>query len=383
MNKSILWVNDFPPVTSGIATFFVNIWRHLPSERVLVIAPSVPEAQAIDRDLPFPVRRLSLPMGEAGMAKGVKTLLTIFYCFILSLFRRPARHHCGQVLSSGIAGWLCKKTLGIPYVVYVYGSETFRFGRSSFVKGLMRAVLEDSEVVVANSQYTAEEFISFGISSAHVQVVYPGVDPEHFRPADTDPILVEQYGLTDKRVLLTVARLDERKGHDVVIRALALLVEDHPELVYLVPGNGREEPRLRKLAGNLGLEDRIRFLGFVPDKDLPDLYNLCDIYVMPNRIAKKSDLAGDVEGFGIAFIEASACAKPVVGGRSGGAVEAVAHGETGLLVNEPDSPEAVADVVGRLLRDAELCAQLGQAGRKRVEALYDWRRLAPQVEEIL
>ena len=382
MARTILWANDFPPVTSGIATFFVNIWRNLPSERVLVIAPEVPDAQTVDRALPFTVRRLRLPVGETGMAKGVKTLLTVFYCFFISLFRRPARHHCGQVLSSGIAGWLCKKVLRIPYVVYVYGSETVRLG-GGFSSSLMRMILHESEVVVANSEYTAEEFISFGIPQAHIQVIYPGVDPEHFHPTDPDPALVEQYSLADKQVLLTVARLDERKGHDVVIRALAILAEDYPDLMYLVPSKGREEPRLRQLTGELGLDERVQFLGFVADEDLPDLYNLCDIYVMPNRITQETELAGDVEGFGIAFIEAGACAKPVVAGRSGGAVEAVADGETGLLVDTPDSPEAVADTIRRLLQDTDLCRQLGQAGRKRVEERYDWRLLARQVEEIL
>ena len=109
--------------------------------------------------------------------------------------------------------------------------------------------------------------------------------------------------------MLTIARLDERKGHDTVIRALAVLESDFPELVYLVPSKGREEGRLRDIAKDLGVEGKVKFLGFVPNESLPALYNLCDVYVMPNRITQDTELAGDVEGFGIAFIEASACAK--------------------------------------------------------------------------
>lgn len=381
MPRSILWANDFPPVTSGIATFFVNIWRRLPSDRVMVIAPRMPGDVEIDRALPFPVRRIALPLGENRPAKAIKTVLTILHCLLVSVFRRPAKHHCGQVLSSGIAGWLCKKLFGVPYVVYVYGSETVRFHRGCS-RRLMRAVLRESDLVIANSAYTASEFERFGVASGRLRVIYPGVDTARFRPAPPDPALIDRWGLDGKRVLLTIARLDERKGHDAVIRSLAALANDMPDLVYLIGGRGREENRLRRLTQNLGLDDRVIFTGYVPDEDLPKYYNLCDVFVMPNRVTTQTALTGDIEGFGISFIEAGACGKPVVAGRSGGAVEAVVDGETGLLV-DPESPDAVVDAIRRLLADPALAHRLGQAGRQRVETAYDWRDLAKQVAEIL
>lgn len=382
MSRSILWVNDFPPVTSGIATYFVNIWRYLPSDRVVVIAPKMPGTAEIDRSLPFTVQRLTFPLGETGRAKGLKTLLTVIYCFMISLTQRPSRHHCGQVLSSGIAGLICKKLLRIPYVVYVYGSETIRLGTSGLSRWLMRTILCESDWVIANSAYTAEEFRTFGVDEDRLRVIYPGVDPERFRPADPDGPLIERYGLEGKRVLLTVARLDERKGHDTVIHALASLMEDIPDLVYLIAGKGREEARLRQLSIDMGVGERVLFAGYVPDEDLPDYYNLCDIFVMPNRVTTDTVLAGDIEGFGITFVEAGACGKPVIAGRSGGAVEAVVDGETGLLVDSR-SPEAVAEAIRCLLQDRTLADRLGEAGRRRIEAVYDWRLLAKQVEEIL
>ncbi len=173
MARSILWANDFPPVTSGITTFFVNIWKNLPSDRVLVIAPTVPGGDAVDDELPFPVRRVKLPVGESGPAKAIKTLLTIVYCFLLGLFQRPSRNHCGQVFSSGIVGCLCSKVLGIPYIVYVYGSETVRLGTGGLASWLMRRVLIDCELVVANSEYTTDEFVNYGIPRDHIRVILP------------------------------------------------------------------------------------------------------------------------------------------------------------------------------------------------------------------
>jgi len=375
---SLFWVNDFPPVTSGIATFFVNICRHLPSEKIVVLAPSMPGDQAIDVSLPFIVRRLLLPIGESGTAKLIKTVLTVLYVLLETLRGKPARHHCGQVLSSGIAGLVCRRLFGVPYVV-VYGSETVRLAGSRVGKRLIQAVLNHSDRVVANSRHTADEFIRFGVGPEKVQVVYPGVDTLRFCPAPPDLVLIERYGLEDRQILLTVARLDERKGHDTVIRALAGLVSEHPRLLYLIAGKGREGPRLEALVKTLHLEDHVRFLGFVPDEGLPALYNLCDVFVMPKRVTTESVLAGDIEGFGISFVEASACGKPVIADRSGGAVEAVADGETGLVI-DPSSDTELSNAIQRLLGDADLRRRMGDAGRRRVETTYDWHLLARQIQ---
>lgn len=381
-SKAVFWANDFPPVTSGIATFFENICRHLPVDRVEIIAPRMAGTDEVDEALPYRVRRLNLPVGESGRAKLLKTLLTLWYALLETLFRRPGRHHCGQVLSSGIAGLLCKKLFGAPYIVYVYGSETVRLGGSGIARRLMHAVMNNSDRVIANSRVTADEFIAFGTDAGHIEVIYPGVDADRFRPETPDKPMVERYGLQGKKALLTVARLDERKGHDTVIRALKLLAGEAPDLVYLIPSIGREEARLRALVQELDLEDRVQFLGLIPNEDLPRLYNICDIYVMPNRVTTDSALAGDIEGFGIAFVEAGACGKPVIACRSGGAVEAVLDEETGLLV-EPGSDEAVAAAIRRLLNDADLAKRLGEAGRRRVETNFDWPILSAQLEKWL
>ncbi|HIE03839.1 MAG TPA: glycosyltransferase, partial [Candidatus Latescibacteria bacterium] len=122
--------------------------------------------------------------------------------------------------------------------------------------------------------------------------------------------------------------------------------------------------------------------GFVPDEELPAHYNLCDVFVLPNRETEESDyLRGDYEGFGIVFLEAGACAKPVIGGRSGGVEEAVVDGVTGLLA-DPRSTEEVADGVIQLLEDRELARRLGQEGRRRAQE-FDWGKLSAKVREIL
>lgn len=376
---SILFANDFPPVTSGIATFFYQTWRLLPPDRTEICAPMAPGSEKIDSAYPIAVHRLPIPLGESLQAKAVKSFIPFLWTLQRALDRTPDRFHCGQVFSSGVLGYACKKWFGLPYVVYVYGSETARLAGSSRSRDLMSAVLGEADRVITNSDSTTREFVSFGVDADRVERVYPGVDPRVFTPEAPDAIWTDKLDLHGKRVILTVARLDQRKGHDTVLRALARLPSD---VIYLIPSRGREEDRLRALAAELNVQDRVRFLGFVPDADLPKLYNLCDLHVMPNRVTEGTELEGDIEGFGISHVEAGACEKPAIAGRSGGSVEAVLDGKTGLLV-DPTSDEEVANAIDRLLNDDQLAHRLGKAARERILVELDWRVLAKQIEGFL
>lgn len=379
---SIFWVNDFPPVTSGIATFFLDVMRGLPPGRFRVYAPRMAGAWAFDRDMPFRVDRVRLPAGDGMISKLFKTAITALRAVAIALGERPAKFHCGQIVSSGLAGLLCNRLFGTLYVVYVFGSETARLGCGRWQRWLLQRILKHSEWVVTNSDSTSREFLAFGVAEHKLLRVYPGVDLDRFRPLPPDEGLIQRLGLTGKRVLLTVARLDQRKGHDTVMSALAGDPVGFRDVVYLIVGDGREKESLVGLSERLGLEGRVIFAGSIPDADLPAYYSLCDVFVMPNRVTVGTRLAGDIEGFGIAFAEAAACGRPSVGGRSGGAVEAILDGETGLLV-DPASPEGLARAIGRFLSDDCFRERSGRAARRRAESLFDSRRVAGQILEIL
>jgi len=173
-------------------------------------------------------------------------------------------------------------------------------------------------------------------------------------------------GLDQARVILTVGRLTPRKGIDTVIRALPSVIERVPNAVYMVVGEGEDRERLEALARETGVEDHVLFEGSVPFSQLPSTYNLCDVFVTPSRSAPPS-----VEGFGIVFLEANACGKPVIGARSGGIPDAIVDGETGLLV-EPDDEPGLAEALVSLLSNPERCRALGEAGRARVEQACTW-----------
>jgi phosphatidylinositol alpha-1,6-mannosyltransferase len=181
------------------------------------------------------------------------------------------------------------------------------------------------------------------------------------------------------RVIVTVGNLVSRKGHDMVIRALPRLAQTIPDITYLVVGNGPHRQQLEELACSIGVRDHVVFAGVVPDRDLPDVYALSDVFAMPSRAHLDTC---DVEGFGLVFLEANACGKPVVAGRSGGIPEAVEDGVTGLLVNPTDA-EDIARAIGKLLTDTDLARRMGHQGRVRVVTRFTWEAIIKRVEKSL
>jgi phosphatidylinositol alpha-1,6-mannosyltransferase len=175
--------------------------------------------------------------------------------------------------------------------------------------------------------------------------------------------------------LLSVSRLVPRKGIDTVLRALARLPEG---VTYRVVGTGPDEARLRHLAHDVGVAQRVAFLGRLSDADLAEEYRRCAVFVLPSR--RTAD--GELEGLGLVFLEAAAWGRPVIAGRSGGEIDAVVDGETGVLV-DGESVDQVARAIQGLLDDPETLRRLGENGRRRVETSHNWHTAAARLDELL
>jgi phosphatidylinositol alpha-1,6-mannosyltransferase len=246
-----------------------------------------------------------------------------------------------------------------------------------------KALLGSAVAVVANSQYTREQaqtvLRELGLDplAETVRVVPLGTDPDVFRPGVDAREVRTRYRLNGDRWVISVARLEPYKGIDTMLKALAQLRKGGADARYLIVGIGKKRNEYKKLAETLGIADAVRFVGNVPDADLPGLYNAAVAYA---GISRRAD-GTRIEGFGVALAEASACGLPVVAGRSGGLAEAVREGETGFIV-DPDDVGAVAEAVARLLDDQLLARRLGQGGRKAVETYYNWDRVIRDLREI-
>jgi len=377
--KSLLIPGDFPPVVSGIATYFNEIWQNFPADNCFILAPKDSGWQDFDSSSPLNIIRRKIPTRNSTKAKFLKALLHTFWTILLHIRYRFDIIHCGQVLSSGITGWTMKKIFKIPYVIYVYGSETYRFGNKPLMMKSIRSFLKNADKIIPNSRFTMEEFIAIGIPEGKFEIITPGVDTARFYPTKKNPDLIKQYDLKDKFVLLTVARLDERKGHDFVIRAVADLKNDFPNIVYLIVGKGREEQNLRSLVAEMGVEGQVIFCGYVSDEDLPKYYNLSDTFILLNRQSTDNkQLRGDYEGFGIVFLEASACAKPVIAGNFGGIADAIEAGKSGYIIDGKDL-KAITNTIRLLIENGAKRDIIGQYGLQRVRNSFDWKTISRKV----
>ena len=283
---------------------------------------------------------------------------------------------------SGIAAGYLARRYGVDMTVTVHGNEILnpRFtGR--YWRKKMRKVFDSTGKIFCVSDYTGRKLRErlrdlTGIDEK-IAIVHNGVDYNYFSPAEPDTELVKKYDLEGCNVILTLARLVERKGQDMVIRALPEIKKHIPKVKYIICGRGSYEEGLKRLVSELELAGNVIFAGFILNEDRMRYYNLCDLYIMPSReILEK----GDIEGFGITYLEANACEKPVIGGKTGGAKEAVLEGESGFLVNPEDYNE-IAGTCVRLLSDHALSKEIGRKGRERIIREYNWDRICGEVSE--
>ncbi|MEW6558437.1 MAG: glycosyltransferase family 4 protein, partial [Elusimicrobiota bacterium] len=288
---------------------------------------------------------------------------------------------CGSA-DLGLAGWCLSKLTGKPYLIYTHGNDIIvkRHSLSSqlWKNRVIAIALRKANAVIANSNFTKTKIVEYSVSSDKVTIVNPCIKAGIFYPKQEEAITIrKKYNLENKKVLLSVGRLVTRKGHDFVIKALPNILKSFPDTIYLIVGKGNEKNRLRELVKGLTLEKNVVFVGYVPDSELNGYYNACDIFIMPSR-----ELSGDVEGFGIVYLEANACRKPVIGGKTGGIQDAIVDGETGLLVKPTDIKE-ISDAVIKILSDEKLATTLGNKGYTRIVNEFSSKRITEKINNTL
>jgi phosphatidyl-myo-inositol dimannoside synthase len=361
--KHLLVTNDFPPKIGGIQSLLWEWWRRLPSDTFAVLTSPYHGAAEWDATQPYRIERVREPvlLPHPIMIKRVNDMAKREGVDLI-------------VLDPAVPLGLIGPSLKLPYAVVVHGAEVTVPGRLPGSKQALGWVLRGAERVIAAGGYPAAEAEHAAGRSLPVTVVPPGVDCDRFRPLSSAERRAtrERLGIPiDAAVVLGVSRLVPRKGFDTAIRAIARIAPAFPTALLVIAGAGRDRERLEKLATELNAP--VQFLGRVPHDDLPALYGCADVFAMLCR----NRWAGlEQEGFGIVFVEAAAAGVPQIAGRSGGAHEAVAHGETGLIVDDPSDVAAVAKALEALLSDPDLRARLGSAARQRALAEFGYDMLA-------
>lgn len=384
-----LLADSFLPHAGGSRVYYYHIYKHLVAEfrdRVTVLTGKVPGWEQFDRresTESFKIIRRFKPLPNWKYHQLPKIVFPLGEAIRLVRNDNVDLIHCGDLYPQGVIGLGLKCLLGIPYLVFCHGEEITQTDRRRYQPYVRDRVYQRADGVVAANEFGVSNLRRIGVAEDRIHKITPGVQCENFRPQPREPDLVDRFSLSGKVTLLTVGRLVPRKGHDVVLAALARILNEVPNVRYLIVGKGPERARLEALARELAIRDVVEFVGSVSDDKLPQFYNLCDVFVMPNRF--ESD--GDIEGFGMVFLEASATCKPVVAGRTGGTAEAILDGVTGFLVDPQDVDELSA-ALKKLILNPALRYEMGSAGRRRAQTEFCWqprahdlRRLSSEILE--
>jgi glycosyltransferase involved in cell wall biosynthesis len=374
--RVLLISSTFPPVTGGSAIVYENICRFsggavvaLAASRDYLTGTVFAGLEAHDRQSGYPVYRLPLlrPLNatrQPGLFPALRSGLDDVGLMLRLLLRSVwvARREGIQVICLGdlvYGGWLVfplKYLFRYKVIFYVHGEEvTVQSGGGLFDRWRAR-FLAHADAVVSVSRFTREVLTRLmQVDPAKITLVPNGVNLERFQPRTIPAGFAAHHGVEGKRVLLSVGRLVARKGADRLIEAMPQVVRACPDVHLLIAGDGPMRSKLEGLIQSLNLQRSVTLLGAVSDRDLDDLYALAEVFALPNR--EMPD--GDTEGFGLVFLEANACGKPVIAGMAGGAPDAVTDQINGLTV-DGNSVDAVADAVNALFTDKDLYERLSQ-----------------------
>jgi phosphatidylinositol alpha-1,6-mannosyltransferase len=377
--RSLLLADSFLPHRGGSRTYYYQLYKDWAPDQVTVLTKKVPGWQEFDaRESTdhFRIIRRFRPVPSSRYSELPKAVLPLLHAAARTHVEHVDVLHSGDLFPQGITALLLRRLRALPYIAFCHGEEVSQTDRFRYQPTIRNRIYLSADAVIANADYACRRLREIGVPADRIHKITPGVDCDVFSPGTPNPELQERHRLSKCFVLLTVARLIPRKGHDMVLKAVARLAGEFPYLHYLIVGTGPEELKLRDLASALGISQRVTFAGFVSDDQLPDCYRMSNVLIMPNR-----EQNNDLEGFGISFLEASATGKPVIGGRSGGTSEAVSHGISGELIDGTDLKQLVAAIRAFLVEPGKAEA-MGRAGRTRAQLEFDWKIRAQQLRYI-
>ncbi|CAA0111647.1 GDP-mannose-dependent alpha-(1-6)-phosphatidylinositol monomannoside mannosyltransferase [Zhongshania aliphaticivorans] len=354
---------NFPPEAGGIQNYMyelANALHHLGHNvRVICDTHATAGQQEFDASQPFSIERINGPKLIRRFRKAQRitrylrgtnpTLLICDSWKSLELLQLEKRHL-------------------LACVCIAHGMEFPKQTTAKKQKRISNTLLTATHIL-ANSKFTASRIHPYVENTSNIQILHPGVGQAH-PPSEDDVTKITQLIANRSPVLLTVGRLEERKGQDKIIEILPKLLQDHPQLLYVIAGNGPLQGTLINRTEELGIVDHVIFCGRVSDGQRTALLQKADLFAMPCRAVGDS-----VEGFGIVYIEAAMLALPSLAGRIGGAGDAVIDGHTGLLC-DGDNENDIYQSITKMLNDKQALKVMGQNAQHRAQTELQWEQIA-------
>jgi phosphatidyl-myo-inositol dimannoside synthase len=322
-----------------------------------------------------------LPAGDPVVRPGRDGLAWFFASAFLAAWRILRRQRYDFVMTGSALLLPLAYPLGRLFncrvVVQIHGLDVI-YDRAGY-RQMIRLLLPRCDLIFANSQESKSLAVQRGVAASIVRVINPGIHVKEFEPVEDVTALRRKLELNDCRVILSVGRLAARKGIAEFVRfVMPAVIRQYPNLLFVVVGGNpieslahKEDVRLQieTAVSESNLKEHVRLLGKIDRETLVHLYHVCDLFVLP-----AIDIPGDMEGFGIVLLEASAAGKPVVSVRLGGIPDATVHGQSGFLL-EAGAWSQMAETIIKLLGDDAQREALGAFGRSRAQQSFDWQQI--------
>lgn len=363
MKRTLLITLEYPPLIGGVSRYYQHLMELLPHDQRWVLDNEQHELLSTSQWI--------WPRWLKGVVSTWRTVTQYRIEHIL----------VGNVLPLGTIALLIKLLRRVPYTVMTHAMDiTVPLHPNSPRRKqmLLQTVLRHAESITTVSRYTKERLLSLGIPESRIHVIHPCPHINGSVEMHVPTVPSMNNVLPEKKVLLSVGRLIERKGFDMVIRSLRRIREVIPNVHYVIVGEGNYGTTVQSIAEQVGVQEYVTFVGQCTDQELAAWYNRCDVFIMPSRELCNND----TEGFGIVYLEASSFGKPVIGSTAGGVTDAVVDGQTGFVV-DPEDIEMIADACTRLLSNTTLAQQLGTNGQQRVKDIFRWDVQVEQLKQLL
>lgn len=375
--KYLIITLSFRPESGGVAEYIYNFSKYLDGEVTVLSCKIKNNRDCYVEDYPHLKNLCVKIVPYFHFAPWLSKCVMLTFAAILQKKEGFSLVICNHAYV-GYAAVFLKKIFKVEYLLITHGWEV---ARNSIFDGKYTHIIRQARAIVSVSNFTREQVLLQYQKAADVRVIPPVLNEELINGKEIDPGFKKRLGLENKKIMLTVGRLDlntGRKGHDLVLMALPAILKKYPDAVYLIFGEGQGEKTLKVFAERLKISNNVVFCGYDRD-NIHNYYNICDVFIMPSRHTRKEGL---VEGFGIVYLEAAFFAKPAIGGRSGGIADAVSDGKTGLLVN-PFSPDDIAKAVIRLFDDPSYANRLGEQARIRVLSEFSGATVGGKIRQLI
>lgn len=358
MKKILLISLEFPPFQGGVANYYYNLCKNIPTDKIVVLTEKQPTGhnsfKIISRALisKFPI----WPRWVSGLIK------TFFY----ARSEKVEVLWAGQILPIGTICLFLKKVLKLPYFISCHGTDLLTAISNSRKKNLIKKILNNASLVTANSNYTKKILQGLGVANEKIIIIYPcpndliDVEPQKLK------LLEEKFNKKNNKIILSVGRLVPRKNFTKLICLIPEVLKTHPHIIYLIVGNGPEEKNLQKIIDKNNLHNSIKILTNINNSDLPYYYSLCDIFVLI-----PVELANEIEGFGMVYLEAGLHQKPVIASKSGGVADAVIDQKSGLII-DADSDKEIKEAIIKLLDQPNLRKNFGHFAKINILKQFQW-----------